>query len=104
MFWLFHNAFLKHIEEHVPGSNKAVRLMRLEKAAVYYESVGNYMAMADMTERQAKEMGNVHSNRRELTGRAGGPIEYADMTDEQIDAELRQLLGIEDEVVEPAKH
>jgi len=48
--------------------------------------------MADMTERQAKEMGNVHTNRREFTGKDRGPIQYQDvdnMTDEQIDDELR---------------
>lgn len=88
--------FLKRIEDHIPGANKAVRLMRLERAVVHFERSGNYRAMAEMTERQAKEMGNVHSNRREFTGKDGGPIEYADMSDEQIDAELRQLLGLED--------
>jgi hypothetical protein len=58
------------------------------------------MAMADMLERIAKEVGNVHTNRRELTGRDRGPIKYSevdDMTDDEIDRELRQLLNIKDD-------
>ena len=53
--------------------------------------------MADMLERISKEMGNVHTNRREFTGKNRGPIQFEDvkaMTDEQIDAELERLWGI----------
>lgn len=95
MFETQREAFLKHIEAHIPGANRAVRLARLERAAVYFESKRNYIAMADMTERQAKEMGNMHTNRREHTGKDGGAIkmqEVREMTDEELDREILSLL------------
>lgn len=48
-----------------------------------------------MLERIAKEMGNVHTNRREVSGHGGGPLrfDYSDLTDEQLDARIAQLLG-----------
>ncbi len=89
-------AFLDHVETQVPHAHKAVRIKKLARAADAYESRGNYAAMADMLERIAKELGNVHTNRRELTGKDRGPIKFAevsDMTPDQIDAELRELTG-----------
>ena len=104
-------AFHDYIEKHVPSANKAVRVQRLERAANALENAKNYYGMADMLERIAKEMGNVHTNRREFTGKNQGPIKIeavADMTDEQIDAELERLWGIAhgDEPVteKPIKH
>ena len=52
------------------------------------------MAMARMLEQIAKEVGGVHSNRHEITGRDRGPIQFAEvssMTDEQIEAELEAI-------------
>jgi len=86
------DAFLKHIEKHIPESNKAVRVDHLARASRTYRSNEDFANMADMFERIAKEMGNVHSNRREFTGKGGGPIKLQEidlMTEEQIDAELR---------------
>ena len=48
----------------------------------------------EVWKRIAKEMGNVHTNRREFMGKSGGPIQYRDMsemTDEQVESELREL-------------
>ena len=90
-------AFLDHVETQVPHAHKAVRIKKLARAADAFESRGNYVAMADMLERIAKEMGNVHTNRREFTGKDRGPIQVSavsEMTDEQIDAELERLWGI----------
>lgn len=87
-------ALLKDVEKHVPLANKPVRLRKLSKAAYAFEGSGNYVAMADMLERIAKEMGNVHTNRRELTGKEGGPIAFRDvdmMTEKEVDNELREL-------------
>ena len=87
-------AFLDHVEKTVPHAYKAVRVRKLAKAADAFEDRGNYMAMASMLERIAKEMGNVHTNRREFTGKDAGPIQYEDvrdMTDEQIEQELEKL-------------
>ncbi len=85
-------AFLDQVEKRVPEAHKAVRIRHLAHAARAYKGQRNYMAMADMLERIAKETGNVHTNRREFTGKDRGPIKFAevsDMTDEQIDDELR---------------
>ena len=86
-------AFLEHMENEIPHANKAVRVKKLADAADKFEERGNYPAMADMLERIAKEMGNVFTNRREISGRDGKPIQFQDveaMTEEQVDAELRK--------------
>lgn len=89
-------AFLDHIETYVPEANKAVRVRLLAHAAQAFERKGNYVAMADMLERIAKEMGNVHTNRRELSGRDGRPIgiDYSEWSDEQINQRIAYLLGL----------
>ena len=88
-------AFLEHLEDHIPHANKAVRIRKLAKAADSFEVRGNYIAMADMLERIAKEQGNVHTNKREVTGKDGKPmqVEYTDMTDDQVNTRILQLLG-----------
>lgn len=87
-------AFKKNLGDHVPEANKAVRVRHLAHAARAFKQRNNYLGMADMFERIAKELGNVHTNRREISGRDGKPVEveYRDMTDEQLDARLLQLL------------
>ncbi len=111
LFRVARTAFLEDVEKHVPEAYKAVRIHELAKASRKFKKSGNYMAMADMFERIAKESGNVHTNRREFTGKDQGPIKVesvANMTDEQIDAELERLWGIAhgDEPVteKPIKH
>ena len=89
-------ALLNHVENQIPESNKAVRVQELAIAARHFKARGNYIAMANMLERIAKEMGNVYSNRREFTGKDRGPIKYQDvetMTDEQIEDELKQIFA-----------
>ena len=87
--------FIKHLAGRAKNSHKAVRIRELSKAADHYKKAGNFMAMAAMFEKIAKEVGNVHTNRREFTGKDRGPIEYRDvesMTEEQIEQELEQIL------------
>jgi len=85
-----------------------VRIKKLARASDAFESRGNYVAMAAMLERIAKEMGNVHTNRREFTGKNQGPIKIEavhDMTDEQIDTELERLWAkARGEEPKPTKH
>lgn len=94
---LFHTcrkAFLDEVTGTIPEANKAVRVRMLAEAARTAERKNDPERMADMLERIAKEMGDVHTNRREYTGKNGGPIQYeevANMTDEQIDREIRGL-------------
>ena len=64
----------------------------LAHAARAYKGQRNYMAMADMLERISKECGNVHTNQCEFMGNGGGAINYrdvSDMTDEQLEQELK---------------
>ena len=99
-------AFLDHIENHVPHAHKAVRVKKLAEAADAYQEAGNYMAMADMLERIAKEMGNVHTNRREFTGKDRGRVQFSEvdnMTLEQVEAELRRY-GIDPTTLRPASN
>ena len=94
LFGVARTAFLEDVETRVPEAYKAVRIHELAKASRKFKKNGNYMAMADMFERIAKESGNVHTNRREFTGKDSGPIKVeavSDMTDAQIDAELTRL-------------
>lgn len=95
LFETTRKAFLEHIEDHVPEANKAVRVRQLALAARAFRHRGNYVAMADMLEKIAKELGNVHTNKRELTGKDGKPIElaYAELTEEQLNGKLMEVLG-----------
>ena len=71
-----------------------VRVQELARASRFFRDKGNFMTMADMLERIAKEVGNVHTNRREVTGKGGGAIKYEDvgnMTDEMLDDEIERL-------------
>ena len=111
LFGVARTAFLEDVETRVPEAYKAVRIHELAKASRKFKKNGNYMAMADMFERIAKEVGNVHTNRREFTGKDRGPIQVSavsEMTDEQIDAELTRLWdkahGKEPEAEQPTKH
>ena len=82
--------------ETIPHANKPFRVRKLAKAADAFEQRGNYVAMADIYERIAKEVGNVHTNRREHTGKNGGPIEtkdVSDMSDDELNTTLANKLS-----------
>ena len=102
-------AFRKHIANRVPHAEKAYRVLKLAKAADYFEHAGNYMAMASMLEKVAKETGGSYTNRFEHTGKDGGAIKIEDvgeMTTEMLESEIDKLWakaqGIE--VTTPTKH
>jgi hypothetical protein len=92
--------FLENVEGSVPEAHKAVRIRQLAFASRAYKAQRNYVGMADMLERIAKEVGNVHTNRRELSGPKGKPIQTQElpapdtMSPEEILAELRSIFGI----------
>ncbi len=103
LYELTRAAFLADVKAHVPEVNKAVRLRGLSAAARYYKSKGNYIGMAAMFERIAKEIGGSYTNRRELTGKKGGPVQYqpvAEMTDDDLRDELRRN-GIDPDLIRP---
>jgi len=96
LFWVVRKNFHASTAEFVPTANKAVRLAYLDKAARSYLKKGNYFGMAKMLESIAKESGGSFTNRREVTGKDGGPVEYSDvsdMTDSEIQAEMTQLFS-----------
>ncbi len=96
---LFHAsraAFLDNVVATIPEAHKSVRIQELAKASRQFKKKENYLAMARMLEQIAKEVGNVHTNRHELTGRDRGPIKYQavdDLTDEQINQEIEQIFA-----------
>ncbi len=93
LFALAREAFLEDVQKSIPFAHRSVRIKALAKAANGFQRSKNYIAMSRILEQIAKEVGNVHTNRHEFTGKNGGPIRYADvsdMTDEQIHAELRE--------------
>ncbi len=104
LFALAREAFLEEVQENIPLAHRSVRIKELAHAANLFKKQKNYMGMARILEQIAKEVGNVHTNRHELTGRNGGPIQYmetGDMTDEQIIQELADL-GVDASVIHPA--
>jgi len=56
-------------------SHRAVRLRALDRMAGKAEGKGNMVLAASLMEQAAKEMGESYTNRREVTGKNGGPIE-----------------------------
>ena len=99
LFKAVRQAFVDDVVATIPESLKSVRIRRLAEASRQYQEHKNYLAMARMLEQIAKEVGNVHTNIREFTGKDGGAIQFQDvgaMTDEQIDDELRQIFGRKD--------
>jgi len=79
----------------VPIANKAVRLRSLNRMFEKAEGQGNMVFAAQMLEQAAKEVGGMFTNRRELTGAEGGPIQQATsvktMSDEQLIAIIKDL-------------
>lgn len=61
----------------IPESHKAVRVRMLAEMANDSMTRKNYRVAADLLEQIAKETGNVFSNRHEVTGPKGQPIQHA---------------------------
>ena len=55
-------------------SHRAVRLRALQRMSEKAEHQGNMALAAQLMEQAAKEVGDSFTNRRELTGKDGGPI------------------------------
>lgn len=100
LFEVVRKDFLANVEKYVPEANKTVRIQHLASSFRALRGRGNHVQAAEMLERIAKELGNVHSNRRELTGKDGGPVAFSELTDDQVDARLSKMmlaLGIADD-------
>jgi hypothetical protein len=66
-------AFLADVST-IPIAQQAVRLRALQRELERARARGNSAMVLDVLERAAKEIGGAFTNRRELTGKGGGPI------------------------------
>lgn len=56
-------------------THKTMRLRALQRMCEKTEEQGNIALTASLLEQAAKECGDMYTNRRELTGKNGGPIQ-----------------------------
>lgn len=55
-------------------SHRAVRLRALQRMAEKAETQGNMVLASSLLKQAAEEVGNAYTNKREVTGKDGGPI------------------------------
>lgn len=72
-------AFLADVSA-IPIASQAYRLRTLNRLLTKVEGQGNTALAAQIIEQAAKEAGGAFTNRREVTGKNGGPIEQATTT------------------------
>lgn len=68
----------------VPVAKQVYRLRVLQRALDRAEKRGNDAMVLQILETAAKESGGVFTNRRELTGKGGGPIATASVSPEEL--------------------
>ena len=76
LFAATREAFLRDTAQ-IGVANKAMRLRVIGRIVAQAETRGNHALALQGLEQAAKEMGNAFSNRRELSGPGGAPIEVA---------------------------
>ncbi|MFC5550733.1 DUF2280 domain-containing protein [Massilia aerilata] len=81
--------FLNNISD-IPIANQTFRLRALNRMFTRAESVKNVGLAAQLLEQASKEVGGAFTNRHELTGKNGGPLEHrvARLSDAELDAEI----------------
>lgn len=82
--------FLKEASA-VPVSKQVYRLRVLQRALERAEKSNNTPMVLQILEQVAKETGGAFTNRREVTGKDGGPIQQQAVTAEQVAAEVRRV-------------
>jgi hypothetical protein len=75
-------------------AQQTYRLRLLERLATRAEAVGNMGMAAMLAEQAAKEMGGAYTNRRELSGPGGKPIQTQDLTPQTPKEVADELAGI----------
>jgi hypothetical protein len=76
-------AFLKETSA-VPVAKQVYRMRVLQRALDRAEKVGNQAMVLQILEQAAKESGGAFTNRRELTGKGGGPIQQSQVTAQEL--------------------
>lgn len=75
----------------VPIAHRGVRLRALQRMAQKAEAKGNIPLAAQLHKQAAEEVGNAYTNRREITGKGGGPIQTEDRTSASLIEEAKRL-------------
>lgn len=90
---MFEKARKAFIEDSsgIPIAHRSTRLRALQRMAMKAEAKGNFPLAAALNKQAAEEMGNAYTNRRELTGRNGGPIQTEDRTATTLIEEAKRL-------------
>ncbi len=89
LFFATREAFLRDAAS-IPIANQSFRLRALQRLYEQASTRGNAALAAAALEQAAKEVGGVFTNRRELSGPAGGPIR-AESVHSLSDAELERI-------------
>lgn len=79
LFAATRKAFLEDTSK-IGIAHKAVRLHRLQRMADKAESMSNMALAAQFLEQAAKECGDAYTNRRQISGPNGGPLELVAST------------------------
>lgn len=92
VFHATRKAFLEDIST-IPIAQQSYRLRLLQRHVALADSRGNSAMVATLLEQAAKEIGGALTNRRELTGKGGGPIAQAvtAVTPEQLADAVRSV-------------
>lgn len=85
--------FLKDTSS-IPVAQRAYRLRELNDMAQRAKARGNLVLAASLLEQAAKESGDVYTNKQQV--KHSGAVATYEASPEQIDAELRELLGVTD--------
>lgn len=74
----------------IPIANQTFRLRALNRMFTRAESVKNLALASQLLEQASKEVGGAFTNRHELTGKDGGPMEHrvSRLSDAELDAEI----------------
>lgn len=83
-------AFLEEVAT-IPLAQQAFRLRALQKELERAQSRGNSALVLQVLEQAAKEFGGAYTNRRELTGKGGGPIAQHNVTPAELAAAVRSV-------------
>lgn len=89
LFFATREAFLRDAAS-IPVAQQSYRLRRLQRLYEQASERGNASLAAVLLEQAAKEVGGMFTNRRELSGPAGGPIR-AESVHSLSDAELERI-------------
>lgn len=93
LFYETRGAFVENVQK-IPIANYAYRLSRLDHMARKAERMGNLDMAAKLIEQAAKECGGMFTNRREISGPEGAPIEMRTIDARRIsDEALEELMA-----------